>query len=165
MEEPILINDCKMFLDPTDTLELKSKGKFEKFETELVKKEVKEGDIVLDVGANIGYYTLIFSKAVGRRGKVFAFEPEPNNFILLQKNVQINNLENVTLIQKAVSKKSGKIYLYLCDYNHGQHRTYESPRCNSSISVDCITIDDYVESASLNKINFIKMDVKDPNPM
>ena len=158
---PIQVNDFKMYIDPTDALELKTGKIFEKFETELAKKEIKRNDIVLDIGANIGYFTLIFSKLVGDNGKVYAFEPEPNNFAILKKNIEINNIHNVILIQKAISDISKKISFYICDYNHAQHRAYPSPRCDKEITVDSITIDEYFsESKFSRKINFVKIDVE-----
>lgn len=150
-----------MHLDPTDALGLRTNKVFEKFETELVKKEIKNGDIVLDIGANIGYFSLIFSQIVGASGRVIAFEPDPNNFALLRKNVEINNLKNLTLIQKAVSNVSKPISFYLCDYNHAQHRIYPSSRCNETITVESTTIDEYISGKEFyNKINFVKMDVE-----
>ena len=66
-----------MFVDPMDILGiLKNKGVYELCETNLIKKEVKQGDVVVDIGANIGYYALIFSNLVGANGKVYAFEPD-----------------------------------------------------------------------------------------
>jgi len=157
----VLVNGFKMYLDPTDALDLRKNKTFEKFETELVKKEIKKGDIVLDIGANIGYYTLVFSQIVGTEGRVFAFEPDPNNFALLKKNIEINNLKNVVLIQKAVSDVSNPLSLYLCDYNHAQHRIYPSSRCNEKITVESTIIDDYFsEKEFCNKINFVKIDVE-----
>lgn len=157
----VVVNGFKMYLDPTDALELRTNKVFEKFETELVKKEIKNGDIVLDIGANIGYFSLVFSQVVGTNGRVFAFEPDPNNFALLKKNVEINNLKNVALNQKAVSDVSKSLPLYLCEYNHAQHRIYPSPRCNETVMVDAITIDEYLAGTEFyNRINFVKMDVE-----
>ena len=114
----------KMFLDSKDALGLSINEIYEPLETEFVKKEVKKGNVVLDIGANIGYYTLIFAKLVGENGKVFAFEPDPTNFALLKKNVEMNGYKNVVLVQRAVSNKTGKLKLYLCEDNPGDHRIY-----------------------------------------
>lgn len=80
-----IVNGCKMYLDPNDTFNLSINDVYGDFETNIMKNYIKEGDIVIDVGANIGYFTLLFSKLVGENGKVFAFEPESKNFELLKK--------------------------------------------------------------------------------
>lgn len=149
----------KMFLDSKDTLYLSINGVYEPFETELVKKEIKNGDVVLDIGANIGYFTLIFAKIVGEEGKVFAFEPDPTNFSLLKKNVEINGYQNVILIQKAVSNKTGKIKLYLSEENLAGHRIYNLHGDRKSIEIEAIQLDDYFENYN-GKIDFIKMDIE-----
>jgi len=152
----------KMFLDSKDSLLFSIIGAYEPFETELVKKEIKKGDVVLDLGANIGYYTLIFAKLVGEKGKVFAFEPEPDNFALLKKNVEINGYKNVVLVQKAVSNKTGKLKLYLCKDNTGGHsiHPFESPQDgNQSIEIEATRLDDYFKTYD-GKIDFIKMDIQ-----
>lgn len=149
----------KMFLDSKDSLGLSGLGIYEPFETELFRKEIKKGDVVLDIGANIGYYTLIAAKLVGENGQVYAFEPDPDNFALLEKNVEINGYKNVVLVQKAVSNKTGKIKLYLCEDNKGDHRIYNSHDGRQSIEIEAIRLDDYFKDYN-GKIDFIKIDIQ-----
>ena len=86
----IEVQGSKMFLDKWDSLDLSLNQVYNEFDTQTVKNQVKEGDIVLDVGAHIGYYTLMLAKSVGTKGKVFSFEPEPHNVEVLKKNISIN---------------------------------------------------------------------------
>lgn len=153
------IQGHKMFLDPKDSLGLSIFEAFEPFETEVIKEKIKEGDVVLDIGAHIGYYTLIFAKIVGKKGKVFAFEPSPDNFSLLKKNVEINGYKNVELIQKAVSNKTGKAKLYLCEDNSGDNRIYDSHDGRRFVEIETIRLDDYFKNYT-GLINFIKMDTQ-----
>jgi len=157
-----IIEGHKMFLDQHDTLKLSTNGIFEPFETNLVKKAVRKGSVVLDIGANIGYYTLIFAKLVGEQGKVFAFEPEPFNFKLLKKNVEINNYQNVILQNSAVSNNNGKTKLYLSQEQSGTHRIFPSHICsNNYVEVEMVRLDDYFKKNVLaEKISFIKIDVE-----
>jgi len=153
------IDGNKMFLDPLDNLRLSINKIYEEYETEVVKKIIKKGDTVLDLGANIGYYTLIFAKLVGDKGKVFAFEPEPNNFNLLKKNVEINSYQNVVLIPKAVSSKNGKHKLYIFDEDTGSHTLVANEKNQKYIEIDSVCLDDYLVKFD-GKINFIKMDIE-----
>ncbi|MDP2946932.1 MAG: FkbM family methyltransferase [Nanoarchaeota archaeon] len=132
---------------------------YESLETDLVKSQINKGDIVIDIGANIGYYTLIFAGLVGENGKVFAFEPDPDNFALLNKNVKENKFENVVLINKAVSDKNGKTMLYLSENNKGDHRIYDSGEKRKSIVVDVVYLDDFLKNHK-DKINFVKIDIQ-----
>ncbi|SRR6266545_2940317 len=72
-------------------------GCFKPFETELVMNEVRPGDVVVDVGAHIGYFTLLLAALVGPKSRVFAFEPDPDNFALLCRNVELNGSDPVLL--------------------------------------------------------------------
>lgn len=130
----------------------------EDFEFQKVRGFVKKGMIVLDIGSNIGFYTLQFSKLVGKNGKVFAFEPDPDNYSLLAKNIEKNNLNNVIAIKKAVLNKTGPLQLYLCKENRGDHRIFESNDERDSIKIDGTKIDDIFSSET--KIDIIKMDIQ-----
>jgi len=160
-ENPIQLSSHKLFLGPKSTVskQIIWSGSYEPFETELVKKEVKKGDIVLDLGANFGYYTLILADTVGDAGKVYAFEPDPFNFALLKKNVQINGYSNVTLVQKAVSNKTGQAILHISDEDLGGHSIHEQRYCSRTIEVETIRLDDYF-SDQRSRIDFIKMDIE-----
>lgn len=154
-----IIQGNKMVLDKNDSLCLSIKGIYEPFGTETVKKLIKEGDTVLDLGANIGYYALIFAKLVGETGKVFAFEPEPTNFDLLKKNVELNGYKNVVLIQKAVLNKKGKVKFYIRDDNKIGSSIYNREDSDKCITVESISLDEYFKDYS-GKIDFIKVDVE-----
>jgi FkbM family methyltransferase len=149
----------KMFIDPTDVARLSIFGVLEPLETEIFKKEIKKGDVVLDIGANIGYYTLIAARLVGEKGKVFAFEPHPQNFALLKKNIKLNGYKNVTLVEKAVSNKNKKLKLYLSGYDCGAHSLYNSHKGQHFVEVESIRLDDYFSKLG-KKIDFVKIDVE-----
>jgi FkbM family methyltransferase len=150
-----------MYLDPHDSLNLFINKIYEPYETELVSSIIKPGNVVLDIGANIGYYTLIFAKLVGQNGKVFAFEPEPANFQLLEKNVSVNGYSNVIPEQKAVSNRNEKKKLYLNNENSGMHTIYKSEqRANlDSVEIETVSLDNYFSNYT-GKIDFIKMDIE-----
>lgn len=155
------IEGRKMFVHGNDGLALSIFKVYEPTQTEVVKEYVKEGDVVLDIGAHVGYYTLLFAQLVGSSGRVYSFEPDPDNFELLKKSVEINGYQNIILNQKAVSNKNGKIKLYLGDENRAINRIYNANigDANKSVEVDTVRIDDYFKNYD-GKIDFIKIDVE-----
>lgn len=147
----------KMFLGK-DSLRLSTRGVYEPFITKMLQDEIKEGDTVLDLGANIGYHTLLFARQVGERGKVYAFEPDPINFQLLKKNVEVNGYKNVIMEQKAVSNKSGFMKLYQDKDSTTSHSLRRNDSCSNIFNtVEVIRLDEYLGS---EKVNFIKIDVE-----
>jgi len=146
----IIVNGCKMQLDKNDVMQM-SLFDYEPIETDIVKSNVKKNDIVVDVGANIGYYTLLMAK---NNACVFSYEPEPQNFALLQKNVILNDFSsNVNLYNKAVSNFNGHSKLILSEYSTGQHELDTNRFGTHPIDVEVIKLD-------LEKIDFAKIDVE-----
>lgn len=119
------VHEHKMYVDIGDMggviSTLLSRGIYEKQTTKVFRSIVGRGMVCLDIGANVGYFTLIAAKLVGEKGKVFAFEPEPHNFDLLVKNIALNGYDNVTPVQKAISNKNGKAKLFLNTFDGGGH--------------------------------------------
>lgn len=146
----------RMFLDAKDSLDLSIFGFYRKHETELIRKTVKKGDVVLDIGAHIGYFTLLLARLVGENGRVYAFEPDPTNSALLGKNVKTNGYTNVILEQKAVSNKSGKVPLYLSQDHKAGHTTFNTHSGRHCIDIEAVRLDDYFKDSNEN-IDFIKI--------
>lgn len=151
------IEGRKMFLDEHDSLKL-SLYPYVEEQTNFFKENIKEGDIVLDLGANIGYFTCLFAQLVGKTGKVFAFEPDPKNFDILKKNIEINDYQNVVLEQKAVSNTKGKIKMYLSN-SPKDHRIYDTEDGREAIEIECITLDEYFKNFDCD-IDFIKSNIQ-----
>lgn len=121
-----------------------------------LKKEIRKGDIVLDIGSNIGFYAEIISDLVGPEGKVHCFEPDRTNFAHLTKRV--GNRKNVVLNNAAVSDKPGKLTIYTSHRLNVDHRTYKPEEYDSSYEVNAINIDDYLKEHW--NVNFIKIDIQ-----
>src|SRR3989344_2291453 len=135
-------------------------GVYEKFETALVRQFLVSGMTVLDIGANVGYYTAIFAKLVGESGKVIAFEPDTDNFSFLEATIKENGFKNVFPYRTAVGDENGEIKLYKSPDNLADHRIYSFPESNESIITPLVTIDDFVRKERIGKIDFIKMDIQ-----
>ena len=131
------------------------KRRQDKQDIALMQQHIKKGDIVLDIGANIGFYTKILSELVGETGKVYAFEPDKKNFSYLQQNA--GNLKNVELINKAVSDKTGMITLYQSDLLNVDHKTYATEGYTSKTEIECVAIDDFIPN---HNVDFIKIDIQ-----
>lgn len=159
-----LVDGHFMRLDDKDSLALAANGVYEPFETALLASLIRPGHLVVDIGANIGYYTLVFARAVGPDGHVIAFEPDPDNFRLLAHNVRSNGYRNVTLVPRAVSDKAGSASLFLSAANRGDHRLYDSHDGRESRAVETVTLDEVLAGWHL-PLDLIKMDIQGSEAM
>ncbi len=121
---------------------------------------LKPGDVVMDVGAHIGSYTVRAARMVGREGLVISLEPDPENFRLLMLNIKLNNINNVIVLPYAVSDKNGKIILHR-SLEPGWHSIVRVPdRHIGDVEVHCTTLDTIVNRLGLRKIDWLKIDVE-----
>jgi FkbM family methyltransferase len=113
-------------------------GEYSEGEVVVFKKCLRPGMTVIDVGANIGAFTVPMAQIVGEQGTVIAFEAAPANMPLLCQNIQANGLLNVRPIPQAASDKNGKLSVSKQDALHA----YTRPDINTgTFEIDCITID------------------------
>lgn len=153
------IHGYRMYL-PAGELGLALTGFSEARVTEYIQSIVTPGMVVLDVGAHVGYYSLMLADLAGPTGRLFAFEPEPANRDILEKNVALNNFTNTTIVGKAVGASGGMLRLHLAPENTGGHTVYPAPGHNRTIEVAVVTIDEYLQSVSADRVDFIKMDIE-----
>tara|TARA_B100000315_G_scaffold259263_1_gene314605 strand:- start:21618 stop:22448 length:831 start_codon:yes stop_codon:yes gene_type:complete len=139
--------------------EIKKDGIWERCETNLTCQIVKPNDTVLDIGANIGYYTLLTSKLVGSEGQVIAFEPESLNFEILEWNINKFGHENTICINAGVSNYTGETRLHLTPYNPGGHHLHEPANYLETQIVQITSIDEFLKDKS-KKVDFIKIDAQ-----
>ena len=112
---------------------------------------------ILDIGANIGYYTTIFSKLAGN-GFINAFEPDVQNLKYSKKNCELNQCKNVKLHNIAIGNCNSRQKLYLSNINHGDHRSYPTDNYRDFLEINMVSVDHYLESEP--NIDFIKMDIQ-----
>ena len=131
---------------------------YEPEQTAMFEQCLKAGDVFLDVGAHVGYYTLISSRAVGVRGRVVAFEPEPKNLVYLKEHVHLNQCSNVTVVATAVGRERGMASF---EYGTGTGTGRVVPGLNGSGSfqVPVISLDEFCEKNNLIPQG-IKMDIE-----
>lgn len=158
----VVIEGRRLYIDKMDTVvteTLMSAGVWEPYITKLFKKYASRAKLVLDIGAHIGYFSLIGSLTVGKGGKVVAFEPSVHNFSLLEKTIQKNKLANVTAVPQGVGAKSGGGKIYLDRRNQGNHTTYASAETREVQDISITSIDDYFAGYK-GKIDLVKMDIQ-----
>jgi len=114
---------------------------------------IKPGDTIVDVGANIGFYSLMFSKLVGIQGKVYSFEPDTYNFKRLHQATKSH--KNILIKNAAVGGHSGSLEFYTSANKNVDHRAYAPDTYASKYQVDCLCLDDFILHA-----NFLKLDVQ-----
>lgn len=129
---------------------LGSRGYFKRF-------GIKEGDTVIDIGANIGAFS-IQAGTTATKGIVYAFEPVEKNFVLLKKNIEANNLKNVKAFQAAVLDKDGKAKIFLAKTN-GSHSIYPGNKKSKDFAkVDSTTLKKILSENRIKKCDFLKID-------
>lgn len=129
----------------------------------MTKRLLRPGDVFFDIGANVGYYSLIASQLVGATGQVHAFEPIPENILSIQKSISDNSIANINLNQVAVADKKSSMDIYIGDDtigNSGWASFVKSTRRIHSLKVDVVSIDDYVRANGIDRVRLVKIDIE-----
>ena len=117
------------------------------------------GGVCLDIGANIGVHSLLMSELVGPAGRVYAFEPERRNFALLEANLKLNRVTNVTAIATALGDSVGTCRLAVSPNNFGDHRVASSTEGRGG-DVPITTVDAAMATVPDGAVRFVKVDVQ-----
>jgi len=121
------------------------------------------GDVALDIGANLGWYSLILSRLADTSASIFAFEPDPDNFTLLQENVVANSAQQVTAVSSALGAASSTMTLYQShERNRGRHSLLPLNESRRSLPVKVETLADFWGRKELGSrpLRFVKIDVE-----
>ena len=132
-------------------------GSFEAREVEILRSHTLESGVFIDVGANIGYFTLLASRWVGSAGRVYAFEPVRQTYMLLRRNIALNNSVNVTTFQVACAAEPGELSIVT-----GQDSgwAYLSTDGQGGEQVAVTTVDRFVVEQRLDRLDVVKIDVE-----
>jgi FkbM family methyltransferase len=142
-------------------------GLYDLQEITLLKKALRPGEVFLDIGANVGYYSLIASSLVGYKGQVHAFEPIPENANKITTALGRNGISNVRVNQVAVGDKDGTFVFYVGNAelsNSGWASIVPSKRRPCTLTVPKISIDRYLYDNEINSVSFLKIDVEGAEP-
>lgn len=157
-------SEIKLYLDGKDSrfvpVEILNFGSYESTDRDLLRYVAGDSRTIFDVGANIGYYTLTFSKLPNVE-KVYSFEPIPRTFEYLQRHVALNRCENVTLVNRPLFDKADKIDFYWTELETGSASIRNiQDRSNINITtLETITMDEFVQAAGI-EVDFVKCDVE-----
>lgn len=136
---------------------------FEETEICFLKKFLKEGDCFFDIGANIGLFSLHASNIIGNNGMIIAFEPTPVTFNRLLKNIEINNFHNIKTVNIGLSYTSGTVKFHTSNEGYDAWNSFATltdiGEC-VEIEVATNTLDNYISTNNINKIDLIKLDVE-----
>lgn len=121
---------------------------------------LQNGDIIIDIGASLGFNTVDFSKKVGNEGKVIAIEPDEENLAILQKNLELNGCENVTIVKKGVWSKKDKLHLQVKERGGGNSLVIAEGKIIGTVEIEVDTLDNILEQLGIKKVNLVKMDVE-----
>lgn len=151
---------CDRFNKRLAPLEILNFGAYEKIDSDMILRLIKPGDIVLDVGANIGWYALNIARLTSA-AQVLAFEPVPTTFAALQANIQLNQVTNITALNLGFSDHAGEAVFYFppggsdnaSAANLSEREDVQTARCQMT------TVDEFAAARQLS-INFIKCDVE-----
>ena len=133
-------------------------GEFSDHEVKLFEKLCQPGDVIVDAGANIGTHTLAFSRLVGPKGKVYAYEPQKIVFQTLTANIALNSITNVETKNLALGESEG--YVYIPEINYEQTSNFggiEVNKFNQGAKIEKVTLDSLVD---ITRLDFIKIDVE-----
>ena len=135
-------------------------GTYQRGVVSLMKRHVARGMTAYDLGAHMGYFTLVLAKLVGESGRVFAFEPDPRNLRALRNNLE-GNLKAVTVTPAAVADRSSEVTFATFGFSSVSHiADSRTPADAVRITVRALTLDDFVYRDGNPAPNFIKVDVE-----
>lgn len=157
----------KLYIDSRDTsvgCTLLMLGRYDPFASQVFSSLLQEGMTVVDIGAQVGYYTVLSARIVGPSGKVFAFEPEPEHFRLLCKSLSANGLMNVLPQQKALLDQKGAHPFFLAAESLGRHGIYRQDDSVEQIEVETTTLDEFMSDRQA-KAQVIKLDAEGAEPL
>ncbi|MFM7128157.1 MAG: FkbM family methyltransferase [bacterium] len=137
-------------------------GAYEPVESYIFSLMLKPGLTVMDIGANIGQYSLLASKAVGETGQVFAFEPVPKNYNRLTNHISVNHIHNIKSNRMAVWNENGTVNLGLhqpedLEQNAG---SFAIGGQLGNVTAPAIVLDDFIKSNEIRRLDLIKMDIE-----
>lgn len=137
-------------------------GDLEPSVQEAMVRHLSPGGVLYDIGANVGFFSLLGARLVGRDGRVYAFEPVPENGDAVELNARLNGLDTISVTRRAVGRAAGRARLQIVrDASWSKLEQYGShPEVTDVVEVDVVAIDDLVRAGELRPPTVVKVDVE-----
>jgi len=166
LPKQVEIHGATVVLNPTDPVVSGALhfGVYEKAETRFFQSACRDGMTFLDVGANLGYYTALATRAVGPNGRVLAVEPDPDSFGYLEQTIAANAVGNVEAFPVAASDAPAMLPLYISTDNRGDNRLYASSEKRPQVEVEARPLDALLRENKIETVDLIKIDVQGYEP-
>ena len=136
---------------------------YEREEISFLKNNLRSGDLFIDIGANIGFYTAMAMQQVGKKGTVIALEPDPESYRYLEQTIDRNGPCDVRSFNVAASSSDGSASLFKSESNRGDNRLHEFDNASDKIEIKTVNVDSLVKRLLLNIVDkrvFIKIDIQ-----
>jgi FkbM family methyltransferase len=158
----VRVHDSVVVLNPSDPVVsgALTLGVYERDEIAFMLQAFQVGQVLLDIGANVGLYTALGGPIIGNTGQIFAFEPDPQSLDFLRQTIRANSLTNTAVVESAASNENGSALLYVSETNRGDNRLYANDLSDRSIAINTIVLDEYLEEQNILKVDVIKIDVQ-----
>jgi FkbM family methyltransferase len=130
-------------------------GSYEYHKQRALQRQLKVGEVVYDIGANVGFYSLLSSVLVGDTGHVYSFEPFPDNLRELRKHLELNHVGNCTVVDAAVSSVDGE-----AAFDPSDHRCKGHLASNGILCVRTLTLDRLIQEKGMRPPNLMKIDIE-----
>lgn len=169
--ESVMIGGHRIYLDAGDALRLSLNGEYDPYFSRVFREQIHPGMVVYDIGAHIGYFTLMAGKALRGDGRVYAFEPDENNAGILRRNADVNGYHigaagaQVWVTRSAAWCHAGTVDLFRASDCSGGHRLYGGKEKRERQVVPCFAVDDIVKPCEWPELVYrlpdvIKMDIE-----
>lgn len=159
-----LLSKYPIIVDPFDSVgnAILNHGCYERETVELLQHIIDPGMVIIDAGAHIGQYTILFSELVTKVGRVYSFEPDPDTFKQLVENIELNAVANVDANNIALSDFTGSGTLFLAENTNigGNSLRPQQSFAGSKIDTKVMKLDEFASNARLNRLDLIKADIE-----
>jgi FkbM family methyltransferase len=131
-------------------------------EVRFLERSLGEATTVIDIGAHLGFYTLLMSSRVGARGHVLAFEPSPREFHHLKTHIRINRCTNIQPEELALGDRNGHMALFVVDAPWTTRNSLRPPKIDGvqSVAARVATLDEYLLEKGIQDVDLIKLDAE-----